>query len=138
MNTLDFTYLNAQKILIDNDQPTALSVSGGVSISGIIKCPTATVELTVNGGSNVEIYGECRHLIIKKASGGSVLQLSSFFCEEATIADTDWGSRLELSVSRIIHSVCMKKASILKLHGTPQIINLSLHGGSVIEQTDTE
>jgi hypothetical protein len=138
MNTLDVTYPHTQKILIDNDEPSVLSVSGGVSISGIIKCPTSTVELTVTGGSSVEIYGECRLLIIRKASGGSHLNLSSFFCEEATITDADWGSRIELSVSRVIHSISMKKASILKLNGTPQIINLSLHSGSVIEQADQE
>ncbi|MDJ1481363.1 hypothetical protein QNI16_12770 [Cytophagaceae bacterium YF14B1] len=138
MKTLEVSVGQKEKIVWDTNQDAAISIGGGSSVFAIIKCPENIIELSIVGGSTIEIYGECKHLIVKKATAGSHLNLNSFFCEEATIELADWGACLELSVSRIIHSVCLKRASILVFSGSPQVSNINLYGGSVIEQRDSD
>ncbi len=104
--------------MIDGDQNVSLTVGGGSEITGIIKCLDNTVEMTIGSGSHAN--------------------LSQFYCYEATIELIDWGTEVEMAVSQVIHSVCLKKGSVLKLSGNPQIIHMSLHSGSVIQQVEVE
>jgi len=113
-------------IVIGNYGNARIQVSGKFDLKGVIFCPSARVELFVEGTGNIKFSGTCQELVIQQIQGDCIVNLSEFVSRKVRCERLSAPSKLVLGRIRSLEIISVDSEAALEYTEQPAIVNQAL------------